>query len=72
MICHRVRLEGRPLHNSPRIASAVWSHQSAYGFVDELHVVTDRHVRPKLLKHKTSLAVLIPTGLVYQITTTFN
>jgi hypothetical protein len=26
-----------------------------------------RRVRPQLLKHKTSPAVLIPTGLVYQM-----
>jgi hypothetical protein len=29
-----------------------------------LRVVTDRRVRPQLLKYKTSLAVLIPAGLV--------
>jgi hypothetical protein len=29
-------------------------------------VGTDRRVRPQLLKHKTSPAVLITTGLVYQ------
>jgi hypothetical protein len=31
-----------------------------------LRVVTDHRVRPQLLKHKTSPAVLIAAGLVYQ------
>ena len=65
----RVRLEGCALHNPPRIALAGRSYQSAYGFVDKLSVGADRHVHPPLLKHKTSPAVLIPTGLVLRIAT---
>jgi hypothetical protein len=68
----RVRIEGRPLHNPHGIASAGWSSGCTYRFVDKLRVVTDRRVRPQLLKYKTSPAVLIPTGLFYQITMTFN
>jgi hypothetical protein len=67
-----VRLEGRPLNNPPRIASAGLSSRCVYSFEAKLCVVTNRRVRPTQLKYKTSLAVLIPTGLVYQITTTFN
>jgi hypothetical protein len=35
-----------------------------YTLVTNLRVVTNRRVRPTQLKYKTSLAVLIPTGLV--------
>ena len=34
---------------------------------EPLRVGVDRRVRPQLLKYKTSPAVLIPTGLVFQI-----
>jgi hypothetical protein len=37
-----------------------------YTLVTNLRVVTDRRVRPQLLKYKTSPAVLIAAGLVYQ------
>ena len=36
---------------------------------DPLHVGADRRVRPQLRKYKNSPAVLIPTGLLYQIKT---
>jgi hypothetical protein len=61
-----VRLEGRPLNNSPRIASAGLSSRCVYSFEANLRVVTNHRVRPQLLKHKTSPAVLIAAGLVYQ------
>ena len=45
-----VRLEGRPLHNPPRIALAETSNQSACGFMDYLRVGADRCVRPLISK----------------------
>jgi len=40
-----------------------------YTLVKNFRVGADRRVRPQLLEHKTSLAVLIPTGLVLRIAT---